>query len=75
MISVHNIVYPNLEQSRTGEGDFHQCLHICRDDLRGNAYWPIVSDFVNVLSHDRCVRAFLGNPDLIRYNLLAWLFS
>nr|CAB3260717.1 uncharacterized protein LOC100175735 [Phallusia mammillata] len=65
MIAAHNIIFPILEPSTTGESDFHQCVMTQSNEVRNNAYWPIFSDFINVLSHKKCVIKFLSNPDLL----------
>ena len=34
--------------------------------LSNHCYWPIVSDFINVLSHKTVAEMFMLNPDLIK---------
>lgn len=34
--------------------------------LKNHCYWPIVSDFINVLSHKSIAEMFMQNDDLIR---------
>ena len=34
--------------------------------LKNHCYWPIVSDFINVLSHKSIAEMFMQNTDLIR---------
>ena len=34
--------------------------------LKNHCYWPIVSDFINVLSHKSIAEMFMQNNDLIR---------
>lgn len=34
--------------------------------LKNHCYWPIVSDFINVLSHKTIAEMFMQNRDLIK---------
>ncbi|XP_078489238.1 E3 ubiquitin-protein ligase ubr3 [Ciona intestinalis] len=65
VVSTYNIIDPSLQASNTTEKDFHQCVFFVATDPGTNAYWPIVSDFVNVLSHPRVARMFLADNDLV----------
>ena len=49
--------------------DKHSCHLVvnCDDNtLRHHCYWPIVSDFINVLSHKTIAEIFMLNTDLIK---------
>ncbi|XP_076821304.1 E3 ubiquitin-protein ligase UBR3-like [Clavelina lepadiformis] len=65
LLSMHNIIRPFLEDSQTSSRDYHQCISSNSHHLKTNVYWPIVSDFVNVLSHQRIARMFLESANLI----------
>ena len=39
----------------------------CQDQaLVNHCYWPIVSDFINILSHKTIAKMFMQNTDLIK---------
>uniref|UniRef100_F6RPY5 E3 ubiquitin-protein ligase n=1 Tax=Ciona intestinalis TaxID=7719 RepID=F6RPY5_CIOIN len=65
VVSTYNIIDPSLQASNTTEKDFHQCVFFVGTDPGTNAYWPIVSDFVNVLSHPRVAMMFLADNNLV----------
>ncbi|XP_039269055.2 E3 ubiquitin-protein ligase ubr3-like [Styela clava] len=66
MISINFMVTKKLIDSKTGESDFHQTVSVQGDGLRNNAYWAIVSDLVNCLSHNEVARLFLNNDDSLK---------
>lgn len=50
----------------TDVGSSHDVVDCRNRALVNHCYWPIVSDFINVLSHKTIAEMFMKNPDLIK---------
>jgi E3 ubiquitin-protein ligase UBR3 len=47
------------------EKNFHFVIDCAKKVMKEHCYWPLVSDFNNVLSHERVALVFLRDDDLI----------
>ncbi|XP_077978171.1 E3 ubiquitin-protein ligase UBR3-like [Glandiceps talaboti] len=69
VISLLNMIENILLPSTIGEPDqnFHMVVNCSHRTLVLNCYWPIVSDFINVLSHKAIAERFLKDHTLLKY--------
>lgn len=47
------------------EKNFHLVIDCAKKVMKEHCYWPLVSDFNNVLSHERVALVFLKDDNLI----------
>lgn len=47
------------------EKNFHFVVDCAKKVMKEHCYWPLVSDFNNVLSHERVAQVFLKDDNLI----------
>lgn len=73
MVSVYNIfcnkpiIYLNFcwFSFLDPEKNFHFVVDCAKKVMKEHCYWPLVSDFNNVLSHERVAQVFLKDDNLI----------
>ncbi|XP_029192377.2 E3 ubiquitin-protein ligase ubr3-like [Acropora millepora] len=64
---LHEMTRPSLMKFRRGDVDSKHEVVNCQDQaLVNHCYWPIVSDFINILSHKTIAKMFMQNTDLIK---------
>ncbi|XP_068671556.1 E3 ubiquitin-protein ligase ubr3-like isoform X2 [Montipora foliosa] len=64
---LHDMTRPSLTNFRRGDIASKHDVVNCQDRaLVNHCYWPIVSDFINVLSHKTIAEMFMQNTDLIK---------
>jgi len=64
---LHDMARPTLVTFRRGDTISNHAVVNCESRaLKNHCYWPIVSDFINVLSHKSIAEMFMQNNDLIR---------
>ncbi|XP_078377169.1 E3 ubiquitin-protein ligase ubr3-like isoform X1 [Oculina patagonica] len=64
---LHDMARPTLVTFRRGDTISNHVVVNCESRaLKNHCYWPIVSDFINVLSHKSIAEMFMQNNDLIR---------
>jgi len=64
---LHDMARPSLLAFRRGDIESsHDAVDCESRALSNHCYWPIVSDFINVLSHKTVAEMFMLNPDLIK---------
>lgn len=51
------------------EGSRHVVVNCSEALLKNNTYWPLVSDFINILSHQSVAKKFLEDHSL----LMLWM--
>lgn len=66
MMSMNYMTTKSLVDSKTTEADFHQVVHVSGSGMLSNAYWAIVSDFVNCLGHHPVANLFLHNDSALK---------
>ncbi|KAL7047669.1 hypothetical protein ACKWTF_003079 [Chironomus riparius] len=60
---VSKILIPNTLHDP--DKNFHYVVDCAKKVMREHCYWPLVSDFNNVLSHERVAQVFLKDDNLI----------
>ncbi|XP_048579140.1 E3 ubiquitin-protein ligase ubr3 isoform X3 [Nematostella vectensis] len=65
---LHDMVRPALKEVKGGDQLLSYQLVVNCDNraLSHHCYWPIVSDFINILSHKTVAEMFMKNHDLIK---------
>jgi len=64
---LHEMTRPSLMKFRRGDVDSKHEVVNCQDQaLVNHCYWPIVSDFINILTHKTIAKMFMQNSDLIK---------
>jgi E3 ubiquitin-protein ligase UBR3 len=66
MVNFTQIIHTDHVKSSTDpERNFHYVIDCAKKIMKEHCYWPIVSDFNNVLSHEKVALVFLKDDKLI----------
>lgn len=63
------VYYVSLRLPTDEEGSRHVVVNCSEALLKNNTYWPLVSDFINILSHQSVAKKFLEDHSL----LMLWM--
>jgi len=66
IISLHNVICMNIVPSKTSKFDNHYVVAIPSDRNKQNAYWPIASDFTNLMGHRSVCKHFISDRNLLK---------
>lgn len=65
IISLKAMMSKNLIKNTLHDGNDHNVIDCATNVMKEHCYWPLVSDFNNVLSHEKVALEFLNDDDLV----------
>lgn len=65
-VNILLILYYTVFTISDEENNFHVVVNCGEPLLKNNTYWPLVSDFINILSHQSVAKRFLEDQGLLQ---------
>ena len=69
-------IFKNLNFDTVVSGGFHRSVDVSQDVVTKHCYWPIFSDFLNLMAHQSVVKYFFSRTALVeKYSSIVECFS